>query len=111
MIIPVKEKIFELVKKRIVTRNKRDRINTSFSKAKKIAVIYTWEDNSKREVVDEFIQALNIAGKEVFTVCFIKNIKTPDPPEYDLLITRNDFNLFGTINSESLLNFSFFSTA
>ena len=105
MIIPVKEKIFELVKKRIVTKNKRDRINPSFLNAKKIGLIYTWEGNSKREVVDEFIKELEIAGKEVDTACFFKNLKSQDPPENDLIITRNDFNLFGRIISEELSNF------
>lgn len=105
MIIPVKEKIFELVKKRIVIRNKHDRINPSFSKAKNIGLIYTWEGNPKREVVDEFIKELDTDGKDVFVACFLRDPKIPEPPGNDLTLTRNDFNYFGSIKSEKLLNF------
>ncbi len=105
MIIPVKEKLFEHIKKRIIVKNKHERINPSFFNARKIGLIYTWDGNSKREVVEDFIKVMNVAGKEVHTACFYKSIKKLEPLENDLIITRNDFKLFGGIRSNELMDF------
>jgi len=105
MAIPFKENLFKLFRRRIIANNKHERINPSFFKAKKIGVIYTWEGETKLEVIDEFVSAMDMAGKEVHIACFFKNLKNVGPQVQDLIITRKDFKLFAGIKSEELRDF------
>lgn len=105
MIIPVKEKIFNLLRRRILVRNKQERLNPSFFNAKKIGLIYTWEGDLKREAIDDFIKVMEISGKEVSTACFYRSLKNITPYDDDLVVTRKDFKLFGGIKSEEAINF------
>ncbi|MFC2125459.1 DUF6913 domain-containing protein [Bacteroidota bacterium] len=106
MAIPIKEKLFKLINRRVLNRNKMERVNSSFYNAKKIGLLYTWEGDSKKEAVDEFVRVMDLAGKEVYTACFYKSLINIGPQVQDLIFTRKDFKLFGGIKSDELVDFS-----
>jgi len=105
MTIPIKEKLLRLINKRIVSRNKLERINPSFYNARTIAVIYTWEGDEKKEAIDDFIRIMDLAGKKVFIACFYRPQKNLKIPKSNLIITRKDISTFGKLKTDELKKF------
>ncbi len=90
--------------KRALSLNKVNRESPSFYSARKIGVIFTWEGETKAEIIRKFIHELDLSGKTIKTFCFVRDHKTPVHKDFEYFDER-DFGLFGKIKSEILIHF------
>lgn len=80
------------------------RVNPSFQEAKQIGILFTWEGENKVEIIQHFINELKISGKKCNVLCFYYK-KEEIPIKTFKFFTSKDFDLFGTIKTETLQQF------
>jgi hypothetical protein len=96
----IKHKTRKAVKKSTVSRE-----NISFKKAKSIGIIYSWEGKRKAEIINDFANELEIAGKKVRIICFSRVDLKIIPVNIDFF-NEHDFYFFGNIKSNKLKEFA-----
>lgn len=106
MILPVKEKLLRLINRRILRKNPVARVNPSFSSARRIGILFSWENEKKEEAIDEFIKTMDLAGKDISIVCFFNNPKEIHHSFNHLILTRKDITIFGRIIKDDVAQFS-----
>ncbi|KOF02127.1 hypothetical protein OB69_13970 [Roseivirga seohaensis subsp. aquiponti] len=74
-----------------------------FSESKHIGLLYSWEDSHKEKSIQEFANSLG-SNKSIDFLCF-NPIKKIQPATESPTFSRADFNLFGKIQSETVLSF------
>ncbi len=90
--------------RRALRNNPDNRINPSFQEAKQIGILFTWEGDKKVEIIQHFINELKISGKKCNVLCFYYQ-KEQIPVKTFKFFTPKDFDLFGTVKTESLQQF------
>lgn len=82
----------------------RSAVFLPFSDAKKIGLLYCWEDSMKEKMVDEFVKSLG-ADKSVEALCFNPEKKI-QPATERAVYSKADFNFFGKTQSAAVIEFS-----
>lgn len=74
-----------------------------FSEANKIGLLYSWEDQQKEKMIDDFVSLLG-TDKAVEVLCFNPD-KRVQPLTERSVYSKADFNLFGKTQSDSVIEF------
>lgn len=90
--------------RRALKKNPVVRINPSFHEAKQIGILFTWEGEKKVEIIQHFIDELKISGKKCSVLCFYYK-KEEIPLKTFKYFTPRDFDLFGSLKTDSLQHF------
>lgn len=102
----IKKHIIRYRSRRALKKNPVKRENPSFHSARHIGIIFTWEGEKKTEIIQKFLQELDLTGKNFETLCFLpSSARQVQVPEAFRFFTKNDFNALGTIRSEFVQGF------
>jgi hypothetical protein len=100
----LKRKMLDYLNKKANLKNKIPRNNTSFSNSKDIGLVFTWEGDSKYSQVLELVKVLEMHGKNVEMMCYIRNPKEQNLPGINLYYDK-DISFFGKSKSEKFSKF------
>ena len=100
----LKQKMLDYLNKKTNNKNKIPHINTSFANSRDIGLIFTWEGNSKYAQVLELIKYLEIHGKKVELLCYVRNPKELNIPGIPVYMDK-DISFFGKTKSSICSNF------
>jgi hypothetical protein len=100
----LKHKLLDYLNKKANAKNKIPHLNTSFTNSKEIGLIFTWEGDSKYAQVLELIKFLEIHGKNVELLCYLRNPKEQNLPGITFYRDR-DVSIFGRSRSGEFTDF------
>jgi len=100
-----KKKFIRLKTKRYLRKNETQRLTTDYGQANRIGIIFSAEDLLKHQAVKSFVKTLTAEGKQVTVLSYLGKGKHNFEFLFDI-ITPNDINIWGTINSETAQEFA-----
>lgn len=86
------------------TNKSRSSVFIPFSEATKVGLLYSWEDQQKEKIIDDFISSLG-TNKSVDALCFNPDKKIQPLTERPVY-SKADFNIFGKTQSAAVIEFT-----